>query len=615
MTGRAAPRLRGYRDVLWFRRYFYRHLGPVLAALAITYVSADVRGTGIRLLGEVTTAIAAPTAGVAGSSIHTITGWLVAALQWSATTQRTRVLVVVGLLLVIGSLITLSRDLIRQRVASAIKRSLRDDVLSSLAGEPADVRRERGAGASLAMYGNDVDVVGRHVGNTTETMLESALQFVVYAALIVGSMDRRSGALLVAAFIGLLAAGRLASSWATGRAQERAFAAQDTAQRTAMSATARLFDVFRELVFLGSDRRLGEQTTARWSAIDRASGRILVWTGLGAVFSETAQQLSLPIILAAVAASSASSVGSVLGVTLMLAQMAGPLGALLAYPDSLRRVAPNLAKLRQTLDVPPAPEISRDAEWLAALPRPAAIRFEGVRVRFAGATSDALRDVSFEIPPGTRVAIVGRSGSGKTTLARVLLGDQPIAEGRVVVDDVDITSWLLAWRRALVAFVPSPPGYLLDTIRANVTFGRDVPPSLYDRSLYVSALDAAIAKQPRGDETVMTPEAALSVGEQRRVALARGLCSGQRILVLDEPTAQLDAETLSEVAERLMEFTAGRTCVFVTNDPELAAMCDRAYLVENGEVRPVPPEFARTWVSGYRVATGLAATPAASSAP
>lgn len=612
MTSRAAPRLRAYRDVWWFRRYFSRHIRPVLGALAITYVGADVRGTGIRLLGEVTTGIATPATGVAAGSIHTITGWLVASLEWSATTQRARVLVAVGVLLVIGSLITLARDLIRQRVASAIKQSLRGDLLASLAAEPADERRERGAGASLALYGNDVDVVGRHVGNTTETMLESALQFVVYAALIVGSTDGRAGAALVAAFIALLAAGRFAASWATGRAQERAFAAQDLAQRTAMSTTARVFDVFRELVFLGSDKRIGEQTTARWSAIDRASGHILVWTGLGAVFSETAQQLSLPIILAVVAASSASTVGSVLGVTLMLAQMAGPLGALLAYPDSLRRVGPNLAKLRQALSVSPAPRISSDAESLATTPQPAAIRFEHVRIRFPGMAVDALRDVTLEIPAGTRVAIVGRSGSGKTTLARALMGDQPIADGRIVVDDVDITGWPLAWRRALIAFVPSPPGYLLDTIRANVIFGRDVSPSRYDQSLRVSSLENAIAKQPRGDETALTAEVSLSVGEQRRVALARGLCSSQRILVLDEPTAQLDAETLAEVGQQLMEFTAGRTCVFVTNDPALAALCDRAYLVENGEVRAVPAAFAQSWVTGYRAAAG---TPAASSAP
>ena len=200
----------------------------------------------------------------------------------------------------------------------------------------------------------------------------------------------------------------------------------------------------------------------------------------------------------------------------------------------------------------------------------------------------ALREVSFDVEPGTMVALVGRSGSGKTTLLNVIGGlDRPDA-GSVTVDGVDVTGLdedgLSALRREKVSYVFQTFG-LIPVLSAAENVG--VPLRLArvaqaDRERRVRLLLDLVgladhAKQRPGE---------LSGGQQQRVAIARALAASPRLLIADEPTGQLDNETGLAVMALLRGVveSEGVTALVSTHDPVMMALADRVIHIADGRV-------------------------------
>jgi putative ABC transport system ATP-binding protein len=207
----------------------------------------------------------------------------------------------------------------------------------------------------------------------------------------------------------------------------------------------------------------------------------------------------------------------------------------------------------------------------------------------AGATAvPALRDVSLDVAAGTMVALVGRSGSGKTTLLNVVGGlDRPDA-GTVVVDGTDVTALgedgLSRLRRDTVAYVFQTFG-LIPVLSAAENVGvplrmRRTP--VADRERRVARLldlvGLAAHAEQRPDE--------LSGGQQQRVAIARALAASPRLLLADEPTGQLDAETGLAVMALLRGVveSEGVTTLVSTHDPVMMAHADRVVRISDGQV-------------------------------
>ena len=204
------------------------------------------------------------------------------------------------------------------------------------------------------------------------------------------------------------------------------------------------------------------------------------------------------------------------------------------------------------------------------------------------ATVHALRDVSLAIPRGSLVALVGRSGSGKTTLLNCIGGlDEPTA-GRVVVDGVDVTALSererTLLRRDRLAFVFQTFG-LLPALSAAENIGlplrlRGTPAAAREERI-AQLLDlvglSAHAEQRPGE---------LSGGQQQRVAIARALANSPRLLIADEPTGQLDAETGASVMALLQRVVRaeGATAIISTHDASLQAMADASVRLQDGEL-------------------------------
>jgi len=220
----------------------------------------------------------------------------------------------------------------------------------------------------------------------------------------------------------------------------------------------------------------------------------------------------------------------------------------------------------------------------APMPPGHAIRFEAVRFRWAPDRPYVFDGLSLHLHPGARVAVLGPSGSGKSTLVALLLKVARPEAGRVLFDGVDAQELSAAALRARIAWLSQATHLFDDTIRANLLLAR---PTASDAELW-AALDAArigdVARAlPDGLETwVGEGGARFSGGQGRRLALARALLSDAPVLVLDEPSAGLDAETERAFLSTLNTVAEGRAVVLITHRLTGVERLDSIYRLSGG---------------------------------
>ncbi|MCR0985331.1 thiol reductant ABC exporter subunit CydD [Roseomonas populi] len=209
------------------------------------------------------------------------------------------------------------------------------------------------------------------------------------------------------------------------------------------------------------------------------------------------------------------------------------------------------------------------------IPRAPAIRFQGVAVRYPGEDRAAVEGFGLDMAPGEVVALLGPSGSGKTSLLNLLLGLAPLTEGEVLVDGLALSEAgsfapSIAWMGQAPLIVPG-------SIAANVALSRqDASAGEIARAVEQAGLDAVLRARPGGLDAVLDERGGgLSGGERRRIALARALLKDAPILLLDEPTAHLDAAAEAALIPVIREGAKGRTTIIATHSERLAALADR----------------------------------------
>ncbi|MGW4074765.1 thiol reductant ABC exporter subunit CydD [Streptomyces asiaticus] len=209
--------------------------------------------------------------------------------------------------------------------------------------------------------------------------------------------------------------------------------------------------------------------------------------------------------------------------------------------------------------------------------RGAGLALDGLVVRHPGRTEPSLARTSYEIRPGETVAVVGPSGAGKSTLLNAVLGFAAPHEGRVLIGDRDLTSLDPdSWRRQ-IAWVPQRPYLFAGTIAENVRLARS---DADDEAVRAALRDADalgfVSALPDGIETRLGEMGAgLSAGQRQRIALARAFLADRPVLLLDEPTANLDGETEASVVDAVRRLAEGRTVLLVVHRPALLPLADR----------------------------------------
>ncbi|MDB4975473.1 MAG: Lipid export ATP-binding/permease protein MsbA [Myxococcaceae bacterium] len=216
-----------------------------------------------------------------------------------------------------------------------------------------------------------------------------------------------------------------------------------------------------------------------------------------------------------------------------------------------------------------------------------------------------LDDVSFELPEGGTLAIVGRTGTGKTTLAGLLSRLLPTPTGTVKLDGHDITQLRLHDLRKAVGYAQQEPFLFSTTVARNIGFVLEDPDSPEGMArIRAAAREAAILDEleqlPDGLDTVVGERGVqLSGGQKQRVALARSLLNGPAVLVLDDPLSAVDAKTERAILDALERAAEGRTLILITSRTAAAARCDQILVLDGGKVVERGPHRELVQRRGY----------------
>jgi thiol reductant ABC exporter CydD subunit len=220
-------------------------------------------------------------------------------------------------------------------------------------------------------------------------------------------------------------------------------------------------------------------------------------------------------------------------------------------------------------------------------PAAAAIRFEDVAFTYPSRPQPVVTGVDLVLAPGETVALVGESGAGKSTLAALVLGLAAPTAGRILVGEVPLRECRPeAWRRH-VAWVPQRPAILRGTIADNIRLGAADAPDVDVREAAVLAgADTFVGRLPDGYATIVGDGGRpLSAGERRRIALARAFLRDAPLVVLDEPTADLDPEAAEVIAAAVERLRTGRTILVIAHRAELLQRADRVVELAAGRLR------------------------------
>ncbi len=286
------------------------------------------------------------------------------------------------------------------------------------------------------------------------------------------------------------------------------------------------------------------------------------------------------------------TVGSLLMIMAYIAQVYQPLQTLSTKATELQAWFASLERAFVLLDQ--QPEISEREEALQLAK--ARGEFEFRKVSFTYGDSDrGLHDLSFHIPPGTKVGIVGATGAGKTTLLNLVMRFYDPSSGEALLDGRDIRDYRIADLRRQFAVVLQEPVLFAASIAENIAYGR---PDATDDQIVAAAKAAAshefISAMAEGYETQVGERGSrLSGGERQRISLARAFLRNSPILILDEPTSSVDVHTEAAIMNATERLMAGRTTFMIAHRLNTLKSCDLILVLEEGrlvEVRESTPE-------------------------
>jgi ATP-binding cassette subfamily B protein len=278
----------------------------------------------------------------------------------------------------------------------------------------------------------------------------------------------------------------------------------------------------------------------------------------------------------------AMSGGALVAFALLSTRLAAPLISIATLQQDLAEVRGAVTQVARVVNA--EPEV--DQVNGLRLPIKGEITFKDLSFRYSPRASYALDDVSFTVPQGTMLGIMGRSGSGKTTVTRLLQRLHSGYEGMIKVDGMDLREIDLMHLRTHIGVVPQENFLFSGSIRENISIARpDASFIEVVRAAQLSGAEEFIERMPRGYDTLLEEGATnLSGGQRQRIAIARALLIDPPVLILDEATSALDAESEAIVNANLKRMAKGRTVISISHRLSMLVEADAILVLERGKV-------------------------------
>jgi ATP-binding cassette subfamily B protein len=510
-------------------------------------------------------------------------------------------LVAYGVLRLSSTLFNELRDVVFVKVAQRAMRRVALEVFHHLHALSLRFHLERQTGGLT----RDIERGTRGISTLLSFMVFSVLPTVLEMSLVTGFLiwqfDVWFGVITVAAIVIYVALTFVISEWRT--AHRRQMNEMDSKANT--RAVDSLLN-YETVKYFGNEQYEGKRYDENLQRYERAV--VKSETSLGLLNSVQAAVIAVAVSLLMWRAADGIvagklTLGDLVMVNALLIQLYIPLNFLGVMYREIKQAMVDMEKMFRLLGENREVEDRPGAKPLAV--SGGAIRFENVDFSYEAART-ILHDVSFEVPAGHKVAVVGSSGSGKSTLARLLFRFYDVNRGRITIDGQDIREVQQASVRAAIGVVPQDTVLFNDTIYYNIAYGRpEATRGEIEHAARVAHISEFIERLPvRWETTVGERGLKLSGGEKQRVSIARTLLKQPPILIFDEATSALDSRTEKAIQAELSEIARNHTTLVIAHrlstivDADEILVLDQGRIVERGSFRALLTangRFAEMW--------------------
>lgn len=278
------------------------------------------------------------------------------------------------------------------------------------------------------------------------------------------------------------------------------------------------------------------------------------------------------------------SMGGLIACTMLASRAMAPIGQVAGLLVQYHTAATALTSLNEMMKR----EVERpeEASFIARGTLRGAIEFRDVSFSYPGQSSPSLRNLTFKVNPGERIAILGRIGCGKTTLQKLILGLYRPTSGAVLIDGIDQRQLDPAELRRQIGYVQQDVMLFYGSLRDNITMGApQADDAAVVRAAQIGGILDLVNTHPQGfDMLVGERGESLSGGQRQGVAIARAVINDPAILLLDEPTASMDHSSEEDIKRRLGEFMHGKTMLLISHRTSLLDLVDRIIVMDAGRI-------------------------------
>jgi ATP-binding cassette subfamily C protein LapB len=284
------------------------------------------------------------------------------------------------------------------------------------------------------------------------------------------------------------------------------------------------------------------------------------------------------------------TMGGLIACTMLASRAMGPVGQVAGLLVQYHTASTALTSLDEMMKR----EIERpaDTRFISRGRLRGAVEFRDVSFAYPGQTAPSLRNLSFSIKPGERVAILGRIGSGKTTLEKLILGLYRPTEGAVLVDGIDLRQIDPAELRRQIGYVQQDVMLFYGSLRDNITLGAPLAEHAdIVRAAEMGGILSLVNQHAQGfDMLVGERGESLSGGQRQGVAIARAVINDPPILLLDEPTSSMDFSSEDDIKRRLAQYSQDKTLILISHRTSMLDLADRIIVMDGGRIMADGPK-------------------------